>query len=247
MANEMKHTSVGTSMTQAEFEAIGLHVCNNQATGDLIYASSATQLSRLGVGTNGDFLTLTAGAPAWTSNKATTLYIGDTANAKMTLGLTINQSTNTNESFAIKNTGVSHSRTSLAEADTIFSINPTTAYGGAVMRSFVETGNAIPIQLLAFTLDNPDTTKSTAGRAAIEIAAFQYSGDAETNMVADGNLVAIRTYQGAGYKSVAIFDEDGDLWLNGGITVGATSVGLASFNGAVTNLTVVNGIVTAAS
>jgi len=50
-------------MTQAEFEAVGLHVCNSQTTGDLIYASSSSQLSRLAIG-NG-VLYGTGGTPTW--------------------------------------------------------------------------------------------------------------------------------------------------------------------------------------
>jgi hypothetical protein len=65
MANEFKHASVGTSLSQSEYEAIGGHVIDSQATGDIIYASSATQLSRLGVGSNGHVLTLAGGIPSW--------------------------------------------------------------------------------------------------------------------------------------------------------------------------------------
>jgi len=65
MANELVHASQGTTLTQAEFEAVGLHVCNNQATGDLIYASSATQLSRLGIGSAGQMLYISGGIPSW--------------------------------------------------------------------------------------------------------------------------------------------------------------------------------------
>ena len=67
MSNEFIHGSVGTSMTQAEFEAVGLHVLNLQATGDLIYASSASQLSRLGIGTATYFLKVVGGVPAWSN------------------------------------------------------------------------------------------------------------------------------------------------------------------------------------
>ena len=65
MANELIHASQGTSLTQAEFEAVGLHVCNSQATGDLIYASSATQLSRLAIGTTDYLLSIAGGVPVW--------------------------------------------------------------------------------------------------------------------------------------------------------------------------------------
>ena len=70
MANEFKHDTVGTSLTEAEWVGIGTHVLDSQATGDVIYASSATQLSRLGVGTDGDVLTLASGIPSWAASSS---------------------------------------------------------------------------------------------------------------------------------------------------------------------------------
>lgn len=67
MANELIHASVGTVCTQAEFEAVGLHVCNSQATGDLLYASSASQLSRLAIGAVDTVLTCNGSVPSWSA------------------------------------------------------------------------------------------------------------------------------------------------------------------------------------
>ena len=69
MANEFKHKTVGTQLTQTEFEAVGGHVLDSQAAGDIIYASSTTQLSRLGIGTAGKVLAVNSGAsaPEWTA------------------------------------------------------------------------------------------------------------------------------------------------------------------------------------
>tara|TARA_Y100000361_G_scaffold31187_1_gene26088 strand:+ start:1023 stop:3224 length:2202 start_codon:yes stop_codon:yes gene_type:complete len=64
MANEFKHKTVGTQLTQTEYEAIGGHVLDSQAAGDIIYASSTTQLSRLGIGTAGKLLAVNSGATA---------------------------------------------------------------------------------------------------------------------------------------------------------------------------------------
>ena len=50
MANELKHDDVGGELSRAEWEAIGTHVLDSQATGDMIIATSATQLSRLSIG-----------------------------------------------------------------------------------------------------------------------------------------------------------------------------------------------------
>jgi len=65
MANEFKHDSVGPSLTEAEWIGIGTHVLDSQATGDIIYASSASQLRRLAVGSNTNVLTLAGGVPTW--------------------------------------------------------------------------------------------------------------------------------------------------------------------------------------
>ena len=66
MANELKHASQGTELSQAEFEAVGLHVFNSQATGDIVYASSSTQLTRLGKGSDNTVLQMGgSNIPEW--------------------------------------------------------------------------------------------------------------------------------------------------------------------------------------
>jgi len=65
MAGELVHISVGTELEQIEFEGKTLHQFNSQAVGDIAYASSTTQMSRLAKGANGDSLTLASGVPAW--------------------------------------------------------------------------------------------------------------------------------------------------------------------------------------
>ena len=47
MANELTHKDPGGELTQAEFIATDGHAFDSQATGDILYASSATGLSRL--------------------------------------------------------------------------------------------------------------------------------------------------------------------------------------------------------
>jgi len=67
MSNELRHGDVGTQLTQTEYEAVTAHDFNSQAQGDVLYASSTTQLSRLGAGTAGQHL-ITGGAsanPSW--------------------------------------------------------------------------------------------------------------------------------------------------------------------------------------
>ena len=72
MTNEFKHGSVGSELTQAEWEAIGAHVFDSQSTGDILYASSATQNSRLGIASTNNLLTISGGIPAWTATPTVT-------------------------------------------------------------------------------------------------------------------------------------------------------------------------------
>lgn len=65
MANEFKHVTVGTELTQAEYESITGHAFDSQATGDIPYASSASQISRLAIGTAGYILASIGGVPTW--------------------------------------------------------------------------------------------------------------------------------------------------------------------------------------
>ena len=65
MANELKHGTVGTVLTQTEWESIPAHTLDSQATGDIIYAASSSQLRRLGVGSTNDVLRVTGGIPDW--------------------------------------------------------------------------------------------------------------------------------------------------------------------------------------
>ena len=86
MANEFKHGSVGTQLTQAEWEGVGTHVLTSQATGDIIYASSSSQLTRLGIGSIGQVLKVSGGVPTWgtdTTNVAASALTGTTMAANV--------------------------------------------------------------------------------------------------------------------------------------------------------------------
>ena len=66
MSNEFQHKSVGSQMTQTEYEHTdgSGHIFDSQAAGDILFASSTTVLSRLGIGTAGKVLAVNSGASA---------------------------------------------------------------------------------------------------------------------------------------------------------------------------------------
>lgn len=65
MADELRHKDAAAWLTESEWEGIGSHILNSQATGDMVYASSTTQLSRVGIGSTEDRLEVASGIPAW--------------------------------------------------------------------------------------------------------------------------------------------------------------------------------------
>jgi hypothetical protein len=71
----------------------------SDATGDMYYRNSGGALTRLGVGTDGDVLTLASGLPSWAALGATTIYNGD---GTLTGNRTLTQGANT---FTITGTG----------------------------------------------------------------------------------------------------------------------------------------------
>jgi len=80
MANEFKHKDPGAELTQAEFVAAcgDGHIFACQATGDIVYASSATVLSKLARGAANTVLSMGGSCiPAWTASPSVTdLTIG---------------------------------------------------------------------------------------------------------------------------------------------------------------------------
>lgn len=69
MARELHHAPAlpnAGQLTQAEWESISAHTISGGAAGEVLYYDGSTIVT-LPVGSNGQFLTLTAGLPAWTS------------------------------------------------------------------------------------------------------------------------------------------------------------------------------------
>jgi hypothetical protein len=108
MANEFKHISAGSQLSQSEYESITAHKLDSQAVGDLIYASTTEQLSRLEIDTAGKLLQVNSGAtaPEWTAaiTGVTTLYNNGLILGYGASDATINFATDNNIIFKIDNT-----------------------------------------------------------------------------------------------------------------------------------------------
>jgi hypothetical protein len=66
MANEFRHKDViAGRIREIEYEHVNQHILNGQATGDIVYASSASQLSGLVIGATDTILSVQGGVPTW--------------------------------------------------------------------------------------------------------------------------------------------------------------------------------------
>jgi len=145
-------------------------------------------------------------------------FIGDSANANMTVGLTINQGANTNEIFAYKQSNVNHGCTDWVETDT-FHCGKTkqgVATGGLQEFSISEEQHAW--LRYAFYAGTGDTNKNGTAWAPIVIAPYRYSGVTYTQCTANENVFAIWTApNGGASQAIFIIDEDGDVYHDGAI------------------------------
>jgi hypothetical protein len=171
-------------------------------------------------GANSDILLITGGSEVMRLKGDGGVYIGDTANADMTVGLTINQGANDNEILALKSSDVGHGMTTQAETDTYGTIkkaHPTQA--GVILSGFGEVTNGVVLQGYA-TTDN--TTHTAAGRGIIELRTGLKSGTNYGASGANANLLIVRD-EGAGATQF-IVDAEGDLFANAGTSTTAVTV-----------------------
>jgi hypothetical protein len=115
---------------------------------------------------------------------------GDTDNAFLQIGLTINQENFSDEALTFKSSFVDQGMTSVTETDTYGSIFlETIAAGGVVLAGFTETDLGVRID---GSVTNDTTTKATSSEGAVVVRGRKKSGTAISSMGADANLLVIR-------------------------------------------------------
>lgn len=173
---------------------------------------------------------------------AGTQYIGDTANADVTLGLTINQGTADDQILALKSSDVAHGLTTLAETDTYLSVAKVSAtLGGAlvsalsdgdgsglIIRGVIGANNPTDtVPAVAFRAGKSNGTTGIADVAAAETA-FQFGDSDNTDkyltILGDGKV-------GIGQVApTSLLHVVGTTNLAGAVTVTAADVSLTNGN-----------------
>lgn len=152
----------------------------------------------------------TAGLDVTGRLSATTLvYVNETSDADVTIGVVINQGANENDVVGLKATAVAHGMTALRETDTFGWLGQAQGSNGGLMigGAVGSTGYAGQAIMLSAALGMAaDTTKSTAAVGVIQANAYVKSGTGITAVGANGNLLVVTS----NLTTRFILDSDGD-------------------------------------
>jgi len=145
-----------------------------------------------------------ANTTVFTVTESPIVFVNDSANAGMTIGLTINQGASDNEIIAFKSSDIAHGVTTQAETNTFGLIRKAdAASGGVQIMSFTEGTYALaPLSIVT----TADTTKTTTSVGVVVFDNYLKSGTSATSIGANGNLLVVRDQSTARF----ILDADGD-------------------------------------
>ena len=248
MANELRHSDVGTALSKSEWEAVGGHIFNSQAAGDIMYASTTSQLSRLGIGSANQVLATNSGAtaPEWVTS---------VASATLAATITVIDSTDTSSYIAMFDSATG---SLAAKTDAGITYNAgtgmltATGFTGPLTGTLVTAaqGNVTSLgTLTALTVDDvaidgkvvtmtgsaSDTAVFTAGtngtlsivttEAAAAAANIQITADGTVDIDSAGVLTldsgAAINIEPASGSAILL---DGTISVDAGVVTGATSI-----------------------
>lgn len=144
------------------------------------------------------------------------LLLNDTANAKSTIGLTINQGGADNEIVSLKSSDVVHGVTDVTETDTWGKVEKSHATGGGIHITGAKgAGTAAAADLVGVSTEAPSTAAATSARGLVELKGFEASGASLADATANAIILAVRTRRGGNEETIFTVDEDGDIGYDG--------------------------------
>jgi len=148
---------------------------------------------------------------------ASTLYVNESANGSMTLGMTINQGANDDEVLAFKSSDIAHAFTSGGETDTYASMKKANAtIGGLKITSLAKDDAEDTVTIVDSIGGTAMTTKTTSGVGLVNVLIAEHNGSGSlANITADGNVFSVQAHVGGGYLTRFLVDEDADAYIFG--------------------------------
>ena len=184
---------------------------------DLIIGTANSERMRItsggdvGIGTAGPGAKLDVNGSVIT---ASNVFINETINTKMGVGLTINQGALDSEIAAFKSSDVAHGVTGEAETDTFGLIKKAQSTSGGLKIQGLKDAdgsNSLALQLVGTLGEAVQTAKTTAAAGIVTIDSQIKSGTGVAVAAADGNLVVMRNLTTTRW----ILDAEGDIFYGG--------------------------------
>lgn len=168
---------------------------------------------------------LTIGNTTGFTNLRHTLFINDTSNANMTIGLTINQGTADNNILDFKSSDLDHGGVggeTGKEADTFAAFTKRSGTGGLIIDAIIDDATAdTALMLVGTALDADVDAVDTATRTTVEILCQQHnSAGALANMEDNARAFSVRARVGGSSRTIFVVDEQGTLYSDQSATVG---------------------------
>lgn len=192
------------------------------ATTTQILVGGASAGSSAWVTMSGNATMTNAGVVSVTGGSFTsTLYVNESANGSMGLGVTINQGANDDEVLAFKSSDIAHAYTTGGETDTYAAFQKSSAtLGGLKITSIAEDAAEDQVTQIHSIGGTAMTTKSTSGVGLVDIYVAEHNGsNALADITADGNVFSVRARVGSADVTRFMVDEDGDAYIFGNAIV----------------------------
>ena len=151
---------------------------------------------------------------------ASEVFIGDTAAANVTTGITINQGAADNNIIELKSSDVAHGYTDYSETDTFFYIQKRAGANGGVNMFFGQENAGTGEGVLNLQVIGPTTLTTTKTTVNLNSAvSLYYRAHNGSNAIADvnanGNVFGLNVSKASGAKWIFSIDEDGDIYQDG--------------------------------
>ena len=149
-----------------------------------------------------------------------TIFIGDTTNANMTAGITINMGTAGDHILTFKQSNIDTGTTvetngGAVEIDDFAKFVLTSSdAGGLSIFAMNEDAANTPVLALFSCGGAATNTKTTSGRSLMEMSCSEHDGGGtRTDITANGNIFGIRARVGGSSITRWMLDEDGDVFV----------------------------------
>ena len=216
--NKSRNDTAGSHTVLQSGDAIGTIIFRG-SDGDEFIDSAAIDASVDGDPANNDmpgrlsFFTTADGSNSLTERMRISngglVSIGDTANANMTTGLTINQGANDNEILAFKSSDIAHGVTATTETDTFARFSKAAPNdGGFRIDGYADTGT--PGLELTGLSPSDTATRDTSASAVIILSAIKKNGTNPDDRDANKNIVVFRNRNTTRF----IWNSDGDFYAD---------------------------------